>query len=139
MLRDLAARIARREVDPKAAAISFYEALEAEPERWLAGRRDMAFGGLFAMATGMKAAQRVRVSVAPAWAFAVSIPGVEGSLTGAAVALAAFKILLGAMSARGVLTPESAFQPEPFLGDMARRWGNWDGRAPLFLERVEAV
>lgn len=139
LLRSQAARIARHEVDAKTAAISFYEALAAEPERWLAGHRDMAFGGAFAMARGTKNAQRVRVAVAPAWTLAVSAPGVESSVTGAALALAALKILIGEVSSRGVLTPEAAFQPEPFLGDLARRWGNWDGRAPLFLERVEDI
>lgn len=139
LLRSQAARIAQREVDTKTAVISFYEALAAEPDRWLAGHRDMAFGGAFAVAMGTKGAHRVRASVAPAWTLAVSVPGVESSVTGAALALAALKILLGEVSTRGVLTPESAFQPELFLGDLARRWCNWDGRAPLFLERVEVI
>lgn len=139
LLRDQASRIASGETDTKSAVTSLYEALAAEPTRWLAGARDMEFGGLFAVASGTKDGEHVRVSIAPAYAFDVSAPGIEDFGTGGPLALAALKILSGEVLADGVITPETAFAPEPFFADLARRWCSWDGDAPLFSEYREAI
>ncbi len=139
LLRDQAARIASAETDTQSAVISLYEALAAEPNRWFVGARDRELGGIFAVASGTKDGEHVRVSIAPAFAYDVSAPGIQDFNTGGPLALAALKILAGEVPADGVMTPETAFAPEPFIADLARRWCSWSGERPLFSEHREAV
>ncbi len=138
LLREQASRIASG-ADTTTVVTSLYEALAAEPTRWLPGGRDLNFGGLIGMATGTKDGQDVRVSIAPAFVYDVSAPGIESFDTPGPLALAALKILSGELSAPGVVAPEMAFAPDQFFMDLARRWCSWDGKAPLYVELSEVV
>ncbi len=134
-----ATKIANNVADPRSAVIELYEALAADPDRWLGSGRDLAFTGLFAVASGTKGGEQVQVSIAPGPAFDVPGTGIEQFGTGGPLALAALKILSDEIPALGIHTPETAFEPDAFLGDLCRRWCKWDGSTPLFSEHLGGV
>lgn len=131
LLRDQANRIATGQSDAAKATIDFLDALASEPDRWLVSRTKIPTGfGMLASATGWKGSQKVRHSCWPAGPWESTV----GALTAAA-----FRMLRGDVRVRGVLAPESAFEPIPFLEEAARLGSKPPERGRLLDESEELL
>ncbi len=125
---ELGRRVARGELDESAAALSFYEHVTAQPDRWLAGSEGYPRGVAWAEAVGAKQGQRVRYKC---W--------VSRDLTAPALATAALRILRGEIRARGVLAPESCLDPMSFLEEVAQYAPEKPAGGRLFDESFEVL
>lgn len=109
---DLRRRVAAGELDESAAAISLYEQVVAQPNRWLADPK--GYGSEFvvwAEAVGTRQGRRVRYNCWPAGPWdATALP----------LATAAVKILRGEIRTSGVLSPESCLDPMSFFAEVAQ-------------------
>ena len=120
LMRREAARIASGEIDEREAAIQVFKSLSEEPERWLKGERDPEYRPNAVSATGLKNGRSARVSATFNWNFS-TLEREELMGTAGPIALAALKMLSGEVTKTGVLTPETAFEPQSFLWDLAER------------------
>jgi len=112
LLRVQARRIATGKADAAAATMAFLDAIAADPHRWLGGQAEIPEDfGMMATAIGRQGKQTVRFSCWPAGAWESTV----GPLT-----TASLRIVRGEVRARGVLAPEQAFEPMPFLREAAR-------------------
>jgi len=112
LLRVQANHIATGQSDAAAATLDFLDAVTSDPDRWLASRAKIpADFGMLASATGWKGSRKVRHSCWPAGPWESTV----GTLTAAA-----FRMLRGEVRLRGILAPESVFEPLPFLEEAAR-------------------
>ncbi len=116
---DQGRRVAMGELDESGAAISFYESVVAQPDRWLTAPEGFdprwvewaKAVGAWAEAVGTQQGRRVRYRCWPngSW-FGTSDP----------LATATLKILRGEIRTRGILTPESCLDPVSFLAEAAQ-------------------
>ncbi len=117
LLREHALRVLGGEIDSDTATNSFYDTVESDPHRWLTLPDDfVALPKMWVRAVGRKEDCAARCScwfTAPMW-------NVGGwFLTSVALAVAVRKILRGEIRERGVMTAEMAFEPLPFLDEVA--------------------
>jgi hypothetical protein len=112
-----ALRVAEGDTDPESAVNAFYEMIGRDPQRWLTLPDDYTpMPVIWLRAVGRKEGRAARCScwfTAPMW-------DVSGYLlTSIPLAVAALQILRGKVRERGILTGEKAFEPLPFLEDVA--------------------
>ena len=102
---------------PEAGMDKLYEIIAEEPARWLTVEDDFAPPvKIWSRAAGQKegrAAQCTCWLLAPVW----EVGGYQ--LTSVALAAAALQILRGKVRSKGVLAAETAFDPLPYLNDVA--------------------
>ena len=117
VLREQALRMLEEDIDPDTVINSFYDTADSDPHRWLTLPDNYTpFPKIWARAVGRKEG---RVSRCSCW-FTAPMWGVGGYfLTSVALAVAALKILRGEIRERGVMTAETAFEPLPFLDEVA--------------------
>lgn len=105
-------RVSDSELDESEGAFAFMQYLEALPESSLALPKGGEEGfAMWVEAVGTKENDRVRYRCWPAY---------DWLTTKDPLAVAAFKILRGEISAHGVLTPESCLDPIPFFTEVVR-------------------
>jgi hypothetical protein len=117
LLREHALRVLEENIDPDTAINSFYDTIDSDPHRWLTLPANFVpIPKLWARAVGRKRGRAARCScwfTAPMW-------NVGGwFLTSVALVVAVRKILRGEIRERGVMTAEKAFEPLPFLDEVA--------------------
>jgi len=111
LLQMHAVRIAEGEVDHAVGTLGFLEALARNPRKWLRSRtRVPSRFGMVAFAAGPKAGARIRHACWPSGPW----ESTAGPLT-----VAALRVLRGEVPTQGVLSPEKAFPPMPFLREAA--------------------
>ncbi len=117
VLREHALRVLGGDIDPETATNSFYDTVESDPHRWLTLPDDFVpTPKMWVRAVGRKEGRAARCScwfTAPVW----NMGG--WFLTSVALAVAVRKILRGEIRERGVMTAETAFEPLPFLDEVA--------------------
>lgn len=117
VLREHALRVLEGNIDSDTVTNSFYDTVESDPHRWLTLPDDFVpIPKMWVRAVGRKEGRAARCScwfTAPMW-------NVGGwFLTSVALAVAVRKILRGEIRERGVMTAETAFEPLPFLDEVA--------------------
>lgn len=123
-------RIARGELTPAHAALSFFETIAGDPDRWLKLPGGFPPGFLiWIVATGWKDGRRAHYACWP-----VRVP------TSATIplAVATLRILQGKVPARGTLPPEACFEPTSFFEEMAQYPKGENRDKPLLGERFES-
>lgn len=117
VLREHALRVLGGNIDSETATNSFYDTVESDPHHWLTLPDDFVpIPKMWVRAVGRKEGRAARCScwfTAPMW----NVGGYF--LTSVALAVAVRKILRGEMRERGVMTAETAFEPLPFLDEVA--------------------
>ncbi len=117
LLREHALRVLEGSVDPDTATSSLYDTVESDPHRWLTVPDDFVpVPKMWVRAVGRKQGRAARCTcwfTAPMW-------DVGGYLlTSVALVVATRKVLRGETRQRGVMTAEAAFEPLPFLDEVA--------------------
>ena len=117
LLREHALRVLGGNVDSDTATNSFYDTVESDPHRWLTLPDDFVqIPKMWVHAVGRKEGRAARCSswfTTPMWNVGLYF------LTSVALAVAVRKILRGEIRERGVMTAETAFEPLPFLDEVA--------------------
>jgi hypothetical protein len=117
VLRDQALRMLKENIDPDTAINSFYETADSDPQRWLTLPDDYTpLPVMWARAVGHKEGRAARCNcwfTAPMW----DVGGYF--LTSVPLVVAVLKILRGEIPERGVMAAEKAFEPLPFLDEVA--------------------
>lgn len=125
----LGQRLARGELDPAQAATVFFETAVSEPARWLTAPEGLPSTSVYwATATGAVGGRRARYTCWP-----VGFP--PDVYVSAAVA--ALKLLRGAVHERGVLPPEACLEPVAFFREASRYGPQEDRGKPLLGESFE--
>ena len=117
LFRQQTDRVAAGEIDEAQAVLSLFEALAEAPEGAFEDPRGEPQVTIWAEATGRKdgRAARCQVWAKGAWG---STSGVLGG-TSSALVVAAFRILRGEISERGIIPPEAVIDPIPFFAELA--------------------
>ncbi len=126
-----AERMAREGLAPMEAAKSFLRRIGEDPDRWLKrteGLPPPPGWTVSVAATGRKDGRWARYTCWP--------DGLPSSTT-IPLTVAALRILRGEISARGVLSPESCFEPISFFKEAATYGDEADRNKPLLGERFE--
>jgi hypothetical protein len=117
LVRENALHMLKENTDPDNAISSFYDAVDSDPRHWLTLPDGFVpISKMWTRAMGIKKGRPARFSCwlkAPAW----DVGGYF--LVSAAQAVAVFKILQGNIGKRGVMIAEKAFEPLPFLDEVA--------------------
>jgi hypothetical protein len=117
LLREYAIRVLGGGIDADTAVSSFYDTMASNPQRWLVAPDNfVAPFKLWVSALGRKKGFASRSScwfTPPMW----DVGGYY--LTSVSLAVAVRKILRGEVPERGVLSAEKAFEPLPFLDEVA--------------------
>jgi hypothetical protein len=131
----LGGRVAKGELTESQAALTFLELIAAEQDQWQPVPNEFPrYGTRWAEAVGTKDGNRTRYSCWP-----TSWYGWKNNPTPVALTLAAFKILGGQVRTRGVLTPESCFDPLPFFKEVARQMLKTDEPGRLLNETWQTL
>jgi hypothetical protein len=104
---------------------SFLEVVGSDRERWLGG--SAPGWDMWLVTTGQKDGRRARHTCWPIGVAYTSVP----------LAVAAFRILRGEVSVRGVVAPETCFEPASFFEEMTRYIQPEDRDKPFYGERME--
>ena len=116
VLRELSLRVLEGNIDPDAALNSFIDTAESDPHRYLTLPDDFVpISKTWARAVGRKEGRAARFScclTAPMW----NVGGYF--LTSVALVVAVRKILHGEIRERGVMTAETAFEPQSFFDEV---------------------
>jgi NAD(P)-dependent dehydrogenase (short-subunit alcohol dehydrogenase family) len=120
-----AERISREGVSVKEATRSFLETIGSHHEDWLKG--SAPGWDMWLTMTGLKDSRRARYTCWPVGVGYTSIP----------LAVAAFRILRGEVSVRGVVPPEACFEPMSFFEEVARYVSVEDRGKPFYGESTE--
>jgi hypothetical protein len=116
VLRELSLRVLEGNIDPDAALVSFIDTAESDPHRFLTLPDDFVpIPKTWARAVGRKEGRAARFScwlTAPMW----DVGGYF--LTSVALVVAVRKILRGEIRKRGVMTAETAFEPQSFFDEV---------------------
>jgi hypothetical protein len=117
VLREHAMGVLRGEIDSEVATNTFYDTIENDPYHWLTPPEDFSqIAKVWVRAVGRKDGQYARSTC---W-FTNPMWYVGGYfLTSVALVAAVLKILRGDIHERGVMTAEKAFEPLPFLDEVA--------------------
>jgi hypothetical protein len=130
--RDIGSRIAKKELDETKGILEFAEALLSEIEQSKAVPEEFLGGyALWAEAVGKKNGEEARYTCWPA--------SMDWLSTTHALSVGALRILKGEVKKRGILTPESCFDPLPFLKDVARSALKKDYSGSLLRESWHTV
>ncbi len=117
VLREQALRVVEEDIDSETAVSCFYDTVESDPHRWLTLPEDFVpIPKEWVRAVGRKEGRAARCCcwfTAPMW----NVGGYF--LTSVALAVAVRKILRGDIRERGVIAAERAFEPLPFLDEVA--------------------
>jgi hypothetical protein len=117
ILREQALRILEEKIASDTALGAFYDAAAGDPRPLLALPDDYApVPYMWVRAVGRKEGRAARCTcwlTAPMW----DVGGY--GVTSATLVVAACKILRGEIRARGTMTAEAAFEPQPFYNEMA--------------------
>ena len=117
LLREHAVRALEGNVDPDTAINSFLDTADSDPQRWLKLPDEFVpVPMIWVRAVGRKEGRAARCTcwlTAPMW----DVGGYF--LTSVALAVAARKILRGEAGERGVMTAETAFEPQSFFDESA--------------------
>jgi len=128
VLREQALGVLNGEIDSEDAISIFYKTIEDDPYHWLRPPEDFSqIAKVWVCAVGRKEG---RVARSYCW-FTNSMWYVGGYfLTSVALVAAVRMILRGEMQMRGVMTAEKAFEPIPFLNEVASLISNYlpDGK-----------
>ncbi|HKW43271.1 MAG TPA: saccharopine dehydrogenase NADP-binding domain-containing protein [Thermoplasmata archaeon] len=131
LLQDQARRIGRGESDVATATLAFLDTIRSDSDRWLTTSTPISLDfGMMATATGKRRGRTVRYSCWPAGPWESTV----GALTEAA-----FRVLRGEVRSRGVLAPEAAFDPLPFLEAAARQGSKGAVPRPLLEESEQVI
>ena len=116
VLRELSLRVLEGKIDPDAALDSFLDTAESDPHRYLTLPDDFVqIPKTWARAVGSKEGRAARFSC---W-LTTSMWDVGGYfLTSVALVVAVHKILRGEIRERGVMTAETAFEPQSFFDEV---------------------
>jgi len=116
VLREQTLRVLEENIDPDTATSSFYDTVNSDPQHWLTLPDDYTpVPAMWVRAVGRKDGRAARCNC---W-FTAPIWDVGGHLiTSAALVAAARKILRGEIQARGVMTAETAFEPQSFFDEV---------------------
>ena len=125
LVHDEAQRISRDEVTAEGATRSFLKTLGSDHEDWL--KRNAPGWDMWLVTTGLKEGRRARYTCWPVGVAYTSIP----------LAVAAFRILRGEVSVRGVVPPEACFEPMSFFEEVARYVPAEDRDKPFYGESME--
>lgn len=120
-----AQRISRKEVSAKEATRSFLETVGRDHKDWLKG--SAPGWDMWLVITGLKDGKRARYTCWPVGVGYTSIP----------LAVAAFRVLRGEVSVRGVVPPEACFEPMSFFEEVARYAPAEDQGKPFYGESTE--
>jgi hypothetical protein len=116
LLRELALRVLGGEIDSETATNSFYDTVESDPNRWLTLQDTFVpIPTMWVRAVGRKEGRAARCTcwfTAPMWNVGLYF------LTSVALAVAARKVLRGEIRERGVMTAETAFEPQSFFDEV---------------------
>jgi saccharopine dehydrogenase-like NADP-dependent oxidoreductase len=117
LLREQALHVVEEKIETETAVDYFYGAVESDPHRWLVAPEDFVpTPVVWVRAVGHKEGRAARANswfTAPMW----DVGGYF--ITSVALAVAVLKILRGEIEERGVRTAEKAFDPLPFLNEVA--------------------
>jgi hypothetical protein len=117
VLREQALGVLSGETDAETATSTFYDTIEDDPNYWLAPPQDFTqIAKVWVRAVGRKDGRAARCDcrfTAPMW----NVGGYF--LTSVALVAAVRMILRGKVQERGVFTAENAFEPLPFLNEVA--------------------
>jgi len=102
-----AQRISRGETTPKDGTRAFLETIERDHQVWLKG--SSPGWDMWLVTTGLKDGRRARHTCWPVSVCSTSIP----------LSVAAFRVLRGEVSVRGVVPPEACFEPMSFFEEVA--------------------
>jgi NAD(P)-dependent dehydrogenase (short-subunit alcohol dehydrogenase family) len=125
--REQSRRMISGDADPAEAVMALHEALAANPDYWLADTGGLPSHPLWMVADGMSAGRAARYSC---W-FRL------GPLTEAALTAGTLALLRGEVPAKGVRTPEAAFEPATFFAQVAHHAGGGAATEPLFDDRLD--
>jgi len=120
-----AKRISRNGSSVKEATRSFLEAIGGNHEDWLKG--NSPGWNMWLVTTGLRDGRRGRYTCWP----------VGVGYTSAPLAVAAFRVLRGEISVRGVVPPEACFEPKSFFEEVARYVQPEDRDKPFYGESME--
>jgi hypothetical protein len=117
VLRENALRVLGGDIDAATAADAFYDTVESDPRRWLTLTDEVVpIPKMWVRAVGRTEGRAARYSC---W-LTPAMWNVGGYLlTSVALAVAVRKVLRGEVRERGVITAETAFEPLPFLNEVA--------------------
>jgi hypothetical protein len=117
LLREQTVRVIRGDVDSETAINEFMETIENNPHHWLTRQDDyIQIPKMWVRAVGYKENRAVRYNcwfTSPMW----NVGGFF--LTSVALVAAVLKILRGEIQEHGVILAEKAFEPLPFLDEVA--------------------
>jgi saccharopine dehydrogenase-like NADP-dependent oxidoreductase len=116
VLREQVLHMLAGDIDSETAVNSFYKIVESDPHRWLTLPDDyVLISKMWVRALGRKEGRAARCS---SW-FTASMWNHGGYfLTSVALAAAVRKVLRGEMGERGVMTAETAFEPQSFFDEV---------------------
>ncbi|HIJ16954.1 MAG TPA: hypothetical protein HA364_04160 [Thermoplasmata archaeon] len=120
-----AKRISQDGSSVKDATRSFLETIGSDHADWLKG--SAPGWDMWLVMTGLKDGKRARYTCWPVGVGYTSIP----------LAVAAFRILRGEVSVRGVVPPEACFEPTSFFEEVARYVSEEDRDKPFYGESME--
>lgn len=117
LLRKLSLRVAAGEIDAETATSAFYEAVDGDPKGWLSLQDELVLPAeIWVRAVGRKDNRPARSTC---W-FTAATWNVDGyEVCGVSLAVTALKMLRGDVREPGVTTAEKAFEPMPFLDEVA--------------------
>lgn len=135
VLRELATRVVRGDIDTDAAMDSFFATVEGDPARWLTMADDFVpIAKTWSRAVGLKDGRATRCTCwlrAPAWELGGYL------LTSVALVAAAKLIMRRDLLERGVIAAEAAFNPRSFLDECAGLLGDSLPDGALIAESLE--
>jgi saccharopine dehydrogenase-like NADP-dependent oxidoreductase len=120
-----AERISRDGSSVKEATRSFLETIGSDHEDWLKG--SASGWDMWLVMTGLKGGRRARYTCWPVGVGYTSVP----------LAVAAFRVLRGEVSVRGVVPPEACFEPMSFFEEVVRYASEEDRNEPFYGESLE--
>lgn len=118
LFREQVLRAVAGNIDPASAVKSFFETVESDPDRWLTLTDDIVpFSPDWVTAVGKKEGRAARYNC---WLTpAIWTERAAWLLTSVPLVVAALRILRGEVQERGVMTAETAFEPLPFINEVA--------------------
>lgn len=116
--RELIKRVSAGEIDPKSSINTFFETVEADPDRWLSVTDDfVAYPLDMVTAVGRKEGRAARYSC---WLLpSMWIEKNAQHITSAPLTVTVLRILRGEIHEKGVNTAEKLFEPLPYLNEVA--------------------